>query len=332
MAVIVEDRLAVERRATPERWAWAAAWGGVLCISTFALWLAVKGAEYFGTLAGIWSAVSGARRTMVGPGLLAFVAVCLIAEQFWPAVPRRLWSRAQLVDGAYLALFAIVVVPVLTLVNNGFTSQVHQHASWLLLGRLPLVPRAVATVLILVGMDAMLWAAHVLNHRYRALWRLHALHHSQEDMSVLTTFRTHPLIHATYLPSLLPALVLQSSGSLPAWSLVVYGCLITLPHANLRLSFGPLDRVLVSPAFHRLHHARQLSPRGNLNYGFALSIWDQLAGCAELPSPGVAPVATGIEARTVPLEQIGASRLPRVFASQLVQPFRRYCSTDWPRG
>ena len=109
-----------------------------------------------------------------------------------------------------------------------------------------------------MGIDAMNWAAHVANHRSLTLWRLHALHHSQEDMSVLTTFRTHPLVHASYLPSLLPALILGASGTVPAVAIIVYGCLITLPHANLRWRFGPL-RTRV-----RLSRLPPAAPRGRL--------------------------------------------------------------------
>ena len=78
------------------------------------------------------------------------------------------------------------------------------------------MPRVCVVVgAILVGIDAMNWLAHVVNHRSAALWRLHALHHSQEDMNVFTTFRTHPLMHVSYLPALLPALVLGAGGTVP---------------------------------------------------------------------------------------------------------------------
>ena len=70
---------------------------------------------------------------------------------------------------------------------------------------------------ILVGIDLMNWTAHVANHRSATLWRFHALHHSQEDMSVFTTFRTHPLSHASYVIALLPALVLEASGTDNCW-------------------------------------------------------------------------------------------------------------------
>jgi sterol desaturase/sphingolipid hydroxylase (fatty acid hydroxylase superfamily) len=171
----------------------------------------------------------------------------------------------------------------------------------------------------------------VANHRSLTLWRLHALHHSQEDMSVLTTFRTHPLVHASYLPSLLPALILGASGAVPAIAIIVYGCLITLPHANLRWRFGPLGRVFVSPAYHRLHHVSEfLDDRGTVNYGFVLVCWDQLIHRAIFPTKGETP-ATGIAGRPVPIEQVGSlARTPRVMVAQLTQPFSRRAATDGP--
>jgi sterol desaturase/sphingolipid hydroxylase (fatty acid hydroxylase superfamily) len=146
-------------------------------------------------------------------------------------------------------------------------------------------------------------------------------------MSVLTTFRTHPLVHATYLGALLPALVLGASGVVPGAAVVAYGCLVTLPHANLRWTFGPVGRVLVSPAYHRLHHASApIDSRGTVNFGFVLVCWDQLARHARFPSQGP-PVATGIAGRPVPVEQAAGSAR-RVVVAQLAQPFRMHSTMD----
>ncbi len=259
---------------------------------------------------------------MVGPALIAVVSAIFLAERRWPAVRRPWLARAHLVDAGYLVLFAVVVAPFVTLVSTGFGVVMDRYAPFLVLGRLGLLPRVVVVGVILVGIDAMNWLAHVANHRSAALWRLHALHHSQEDMSVFTTFRTHPLAHATYLPALVPVLVLGASGPVPAASLIVYGCLVTLPHANLRWTFGPLGRFVVSPAYHRLHHSRTpLDARGAVNFGFVLVCWDRLGRRAAFPSDG-APIPTGIAARPVPVEQaVRRSRTPAVVLAQLAQPF-----------
>jgi sterol desaturase/sphingolipid hydroxylase (fatty acid hydroxylase superfamily) len=276
------------------------------------------------------ASIASARGNTVGPVLIIFIAVILFVERLWPAVARPVFSRAHLVDLGYLVLFAVVVLPLLTVVETGFSVEVSRHARFLELGRLPLGSQVVVAGLILVGIDAMNWAAHVANHRSLTLWRLHALHHSQEDLSVLTTFRTHPLVHASYLPSLFPALVLGASGTVPGLAIVVYGCLITLPHANLRWTFGPLGRVVVSPAYHRLHHAATfLDERGTVNYGFVLVCWDQMIRRAEFPRRGASPVATGISGRPVPIEQVGLTGSAlRTVAAQLAQPFKRRAATD----
>jgi sterol desaturase/sphingolipid hydroxylase (fatty acid hydroxylase superfamily) len=296
---------------------------GVLVVASAAGWFGWTG---YRVLSGgdLWHSLATDRAVMVGPALIVVVGAIFLAERRWPAVRRPWFARSHVVDAGYLLLFGVVVAPLVTLVSTGFGVEVQRYAHFLVLGRLPVVPRVLVVAAILVGIDAMNWAAHVANHRSAALWRLHALHHSQEDMSVFTTFRTHPLAHASYLPSLIPVLVLGASGTVPATALILYGCLVTLPHANLRWGFGPLGGVIVSPAYHRLHHARSpLDVRGAVNFSFVLVCWDRLARRAVLPT-GAEPIPTGIAGRPVPIEQSGRKAgVAGVVVAQLAQPFRR---------
>ena len=223
----------------PRYWATKGPWLGVLAVASGAVWLCVVGLHSLSAGGDVWPALATDRNQMVGPALIAVVSAIFLAERRWPAVRRPWLARAHLVDAGYLVLFAVVVAPFVTLVSTGFGVVMDRYAPFLVLGRLALLPRVVVVGVILVRIDAMNWLAHVANHRSAALWRLHALHHSQEDMSVFTTFRTHPLAHATYLPALVPVLVLGASGPVPAASLIVYGCLVTLPHAT---SGGPSVR------------------------------------------------------------------------------------------
>ena len=311
---------------------WPKAWLGVVAIAAGVTWLGVIGWQTLWQQGDLSAALARTRGLTVGPGLLVVVVALIVAERLSPAVKRPLLARAHLVDAAYLALFAVAVVPALTLVDTGLSVEVGRHARFLLVGRLPIVPQVAVVVAILVAMDGLHWLAHVANHRSAALWRLHALHHSQEDMSVLTTFRIHPLVEATYLVALFPALILAASGIVPSVALVVYGCLVTLPHANLRWKLGPLGYVFVSPAYHRLHHTRTpIDWRGTVNFGFVLVCWDQLAHRAVFPSGGE-PIATGIAGRPVPVEQASsAAGTPRVVLAQLWQPFSMRAATDGRR-
>jgi sterol desaturase/sphingolipid hydroxylase (fatty acid hydroxylase superfamily) len=189
------------------------------------------------------------------------------------------------------------------------------------LARIPVVPRWGAIAVILVAMDGLNWFAHGANHRFRVLWRFHELHHSQEDMNVLTVFRTHPLIHVSYLIALVPGIVLLANGVLPITLLVIYGGVVAFAHSNTNLGFGPLGRIFVSPNYHRIHH--QLNGPQDVNLGFALTIWDQLFHRAVFPTEETIRTDTGLPGRPLVVEQAGdRPRHLSVFAAQLVAPFR----------
>ena len=178
-----------------------------------------------------------------------------------------------------------------------------------------------AIAVIVVAMDGLNWFVHLANHRVRMLWRFHELHHSQEDMSVLTVFRTHPLIHVSYLLALVPGVVLLANGALSVTVLVIYAGIVAFAHSNTRLSFGPLGRVLVSPNYHRIHH--QLDGPQDVNLGFALTIWDQIFHRAVFPTAETVGIDTGLPGRPLIVEQ--ATPRPQhlaVLAAQLVAPFR----------
>ena len=102
-------------------------------------------------------------------------------------------------------------------------------------------------------------------------------------------------------------------------SITVSVCVGTLQHANLRWTFGPAGRVIVSPAYHRLHHARQDQ---RVNLGVVLTIWDILDGCARFPSRTDAVGGTGLDGRPLPVEQDAAGPAPLLLAGQLMEPFQ----------
>jgi sterol desaturase/sphingolipid hydroxylase (fatty acid hydroxylase superfamily) len=261
------------------------------------------------------------RVVVSGPATLLSLVVFLIVERLHPAQRRPIFARGYRQDLLYTVLNATLVVPLVTALTLSFSELVRAVAPWLVLARLGAVPRWGAIAAIFVAMDFCNWAAHLANHRVRVLWRFHELHHSQEDMSVLTVFRTHPLIHVSYLGALVPAIVLLANGVLPTWLLVAYAAVVAFAHSNTRLGFGPIGRIFVSPNYHRIHH-RVDGPQ-DVNLGFALTIWDQLAHRAVFPTPDTIRADTGLKGRPLIVEQSGeqAHHLA-VFAAQLVAPFR----------
>jgi sterol desaturase/sphingolipid hydroxylase (fatty acid hydroxylase superfamily) len=261
------------------------------------------------------------RVIVVGPLTLVIIGAFLIVERLHPAQRRPLFARGYRQDFFYTVLNATLVVPLVIALSLSFSEVARKSLPWIVLPKFGTVPRWGAIVVIFVAMDGLNWFAHLANHRVRMLWRFHELHHSQEDMSVLTVFRTHPLIHVSYLIALIPGIVLLANGALPTTLLVIYGGTVAFAHSNTNLGFGLLDRIFVSPNFHRIHH--KLDGPQDVNLGFALTIWDQLFHRAVFPTPETIRTDTGLPGRPLIVEQ--AAERPRhllVLAAQLVAPFR----------
>ena len=271
--------------------------------------------------ASVGSHASNMRLIVLGPLSMAIIGVILVVERVRPAQRRPLIARGHRHDLLFTVFNAALVVPLVAALSLSFSEIARNAMPWIVLPRNGAVPRWAATAAIFVAMDGCNWLAHLANHRVRALWRFHELHHSQEDMSVLTVFRTHPLIHVSYLVALVPAIVLLANGALPTMLLVVYGAIVAFEHSNTNLGFGPLERILVSPNYHRIHH--KLDGPQDVNLAFALTIWDQLFHRAVFPTPATIRTDTGLPGRPLVVEQAGPRpRHLAVFAAQLAAPFR----------
>jgi sterol desaturase/sphingolipid hydroxylase (fatty acid hydroxylase superfamily) len=257
---------------------------------------------------------------LVAPAFVALVAVAVVCERIWPAERRPLLARGHLQDAGYFLLYIVAIAPFMTLLSLGSAVVLGSHARWLQAPWTASWPRLAVVVTTLLAMDLCNWFAHVADHRVGAFWRVHALHHSQEELSVLTSFRAHPLMHTSgFLLATVPVLFLTGAHPLAPVLITVYVCLGTLPHTNVNWSYGPLGWVLVSPAYHRLHHSTE---RQDVNLGVVLTIWDHLGGMARQPRRGRVPCATGLAGRPVPVEQAGAgSGAAGLMARQLVEPF-----------
>ena len=283
--------------------------------------------EGWGALAGApggpWLAMVAEGVILIGPAVLALVGLALVAERRWPAVPRPLRADGHRQDALYLALYVLAAVPAVALIGAGAASVVQQLDGGATVHPFAGLPRWAAVVVVLVLIDLGNWVSHVSNHRVGAFWRFHALHHSQEEMSILTSFRAHPLVHTSFQLTAVPLLVLGTGGAVPATVLVGYVVLSTMPHANVDWGFGPLRYVIVSPAYHRLHHDRA-DERG-VNAGTVLVLWDVLAGLAVFPGrdgASAAATATGLAGRPVPVEQEAGAGLVATMGRQLWSPIR----------
>jgi len=148
----------------------------------------------------------------------------------------------------------------------------------------------ISFVLYLLAFDLLDYWIHRGQHHFNWWWKLHALHHSQRQMTMWSDNRNHLL--DDLLRDAIFVLVARFIGIAPGQFVAVVAVsqlMESLQHANVRLWFGPvLERVLVSPRFHRVHHSiglgHESAGKGTLgghNFAVLLPIWDVLFRSAD---------------------------------------------------
>lgn len=129
--------------------------------------------------------------------------------------------------------------------------------------------------------DLGYYARHRIEHQWPLLWRLHRVHHSDADIDLSTTFRTHP-IDALFGIGFNLALIalLGISPAAVALHAFLRQLVMTWGHANLRPS-PRLSRVcawlVVTPEFHTRHHS-SAQVETDSNYAIVFTFWDRLLG------------------------------------------------------
>jgi sterol desaturase/sphingolipid hydroxylase (fatty acid hydroxylase superfamily) len=172
--------------------------------------------------------------------------------------------------------------------------------------------------LAVIALDLAIYLQHVLFHAVPALWRLHRMHHADQEIDVTTGARFHPI---EILLSMGIKLGVVAALGAPAVAVLLFEVLLNATsmfnHSNVRMPVR-FDRVLrwvvVTPDMHRVHHSI-VARETNSNFGFNLPWWDRLFGTyRDQPAAGHEAMTIGIEQFRDPAEQ----RLDRM----LTQPFR----------
>lgn len=258
-----------------------------------------------GLAAWLEMAFDGTEVFLIGVAEIAVLALVLTLLERWRPVEAGQDRRAVRVDVLYTCLVRLGVLPLaiffllLPLVDgvdgwlrlHGFIPPKIEDAFPSLFAH-PFV----SFLAYLVIVDFAMYWIHRAQHRFGFWWALHALHHSQRSMTFWTDDRNH-LLDMVFTDAVL-AFVALAVGVPPGqfvMIVVVSRALESLAHANVRLSFGRWGEwLLVSPRFHRIHHAIGLGHEGaahGWNFAVLFPVWDHLFGTAH-PSTGFP--ATGI--------------------------------------
>ena len=269
----------------------------------------VTGFLLFDALAGAGVDVALAAYVSVVVG-----AVFITCHELW--LPYRAeWkpSRSEIgsdamfmlvVQGALPQLLAITLVIEFAelLQGGGITVQGFWPHAW---------PIAVQAALMLAAADLLRYWLHRAFHKFKLMWRFHAVHHSPRKLYWLNVGRFHPIEKAIqYAFDTLPFALLGVVPEVLAAYYVFYALNGFFQHSNCNVRLGPLNWLVAGPELHRWHHS-ELPAESDRNFGNNLIIWDVLFGTRFLPDRGVG--ALGLKNR----------KYPTGFLAQMKTPFIR---------
>jgi len=145
-------------------------------------------------------------------------------------------------------------------------------------------------------------------------------HHSQRVLNPLANMRFHPLdlVFDTVLRTA-PIIVLGGSYSTWFWFSVVDYLWGYFVHADVRIDFGPLKYVIVTPQYHRIHHSLERR-HFDMNFSDRLTLWDFLFGTMYTRFDDYP--ATGVEGYPVEEATCRPAALLRACLGHALYPFR----------
>jgi sterol desaturase/sphingolipid hydroxylase (fatty acid hydroxylase superfamily) len=125
------------------------------------------------------------------------------------------------------------------------------------------------------------YAIHVAAHKIPLLWRLHRVHHCDDQLDATSALRTHPFEMVVSAAAVVPVIVLGGLSPVVLAVFEAFEIIFNLvQHANIRMpeTVERLARVLiVTPYLHRIHHSPE-QVETDSNYGSVFTFWDRLFG------------------------------------------------------
>jgi sterol desaturase/sphingolipid hydroxylase (fatty acid hydroxylase superfamily) len=219
--------------------------------------------------------------TLVRLGFFAaiFFAVALSEK----IAPRRMLSKSKMKRWISNMGMEIIDVVVLRLIFPLFPvgiAVICAQRGWGLLNYYQIAPLP-SLIIGVAALDFVIYLQHRMFHVVPLCWRVHMVHHTDQDIDVTTALRFHPL---EIILSLLIKFAAVAAIGAPPLSVLIFEIMLNgaamFNHGNvgIPLSFDRMIRmVLVTPDMHRVHHS-VIARETNSNYGFSFSWWDKLLG------------------------------------------------------
>ena len=213
--------------------------------------------------------------------LLGSTTVFVLIEKLFPIYRGQpLFRREWQTDFVHFTVNHFIVGLILLTVNF----LIHSLFGWAVSDRLqnavqhlPFVPQLLLCIL---AADLVQYWTHRGYHEIPLFWRFHAVHHSAKTLDWMAGSRLHILELVVTRVGVLGILYVLgfSKGVMDAYIIVV-GFQAVFNHANVRLPWGPLRYVIVTPEFHHWHHSSD-DMAIDRNYAAHYAFLDYLFGSA----------------------------------------------------
>lgn len=247
--------------------------------------------------------------------LLSAAIIFLPLEYLLPRVKRGKINREGLgLDLQYMFLGAVMTTSLsvfyISLVVAIFGGLIPDSMQELVRSQ----PLWVRVIYLIVAADFYFYWAHRLFHSFPTLWKFHAVHHSIKNMDWIAAHRTHP-IDTAFTNS--GAIIIAYLFDFGAEAVLIFSLQFSwhslLLHSNIKVSWGPLRWLYLTPTFHHWHHAN-VPEAYDKNFSGQLPIWDLLFGTAIMEEKKSPPIY-GVD-----------DPVPTSFLASLAYPFMRHKS------
>ena len=152
----------------------------------------------------------------------------------------------------------------------------------------------VGVILCLLVTDFVWYWYHRLGHEVRFLWAVHSLHHQSENYNISVGFRISIFQYIVRTCFWIALPILGFSADVIVLVLVGHALYQLLLHTQVVPRLGFIEKILVTPSTHRVHHGVN-DIYLDKNYGGMFVIWDRLFGTYE---PETEEVKYGITDQT----------------------------------
>jgi sterol desaturase/sphingolipid hydroxylase (fatty acid hydroxylase superfamily) len=138
-------------------------------------------------------------------------------------------------------------------------------------------PGVAIWILLLLMTDLIWYWYHRLAHEVNLFWMVHVVHHQSEEFNYTVSARITVLqaLVRTGFWCILP--IIGFPASMITVMLLIHGLYPFFVHTRIIGKLGILEKILVTPSHHRVHHACN-EQYLDKNYGDVFIIWDKLFG------------------------------------------------------